>query len=109
MKYLSTFKLFEGKAFKATKVPFEKDAWDEDKKEAFRTKVEELVKSFKCKAKQVGNDFEVSCDGKHIIQVMFRNNYVGVKKTSDKFPKEFKYTELGKIKAEIGEIIKSCK
>ena len=109
MKHLNTFKLFEGKAFKATKVPYEKDAWDEDKKEAFRTKVEEHVKSQGCKVKQVGNDFEVSCEGKHIAQVMFRKDKISVKKVDNKFGKDFDYTELGKIKSKITEIIKSCK
>jgi hypothetical protein len=40
---------------------------------------------------------------------MFREDYIGVKKEGNKFPKEFKYTELGKIKSEITDIIKGSK
>lgn len=40
---------------------------------------------------------------------MFREDYIGVKKEGNKFPKEFEYTELGKIKSEITDIIKKSK
>ena len=60
------------------------------------------------KIKKVGNDFEIH-HGEHIAQVMFREDYIGVKKEGNKFPKEFKYTELGKIKSEITDIIKNSK
>jgi ribosomal protein S19 len=99
----------EGKTFKATKVPYEKDAWDEDKKEIFRKTIKDHVKSQNCTTKQVGNDFEIHCGDKHIVQVMFRDTKVAIKKIGTKFPKEFKYTDLGKIKSELTEIIKSCK
>jgi ABC-type transport system substrate-binding protein len=36
---------------------------------------------------------------------MFRKDLITVKKTGSKFDKEFKYTELGKIKSEIKKII----
>ena len=54
------------------------------------------------------NDFEIHCDGKQIGQVMFRTNEITVKKKDEKFGKEFKYDQLGKIKAEITSIIKDC-
>lgn len=99
----------EGKAFKATKKPFEKKAWDEDKKEAFRKKVEDHIKSQGCTTKKVGDDFEVNCNKEHIAQVIFRNEFVAVKKEGTKFKDEFEYTEFGKIKSKLSEIIKSCK
>jgi hypothetical protein len=40
---------------------------------------------------------------------MFRDDYVGVKKQGVKFTDEFEYTEFGKIKSKLTEIIKSCK
>jgi len=109
MKHLNTFKAFEGKAFKATKKPFENKPWDDDRKEAFRKKVEDHVKSQDCTTKQVGDDFEIKCGGDKIAQVMFRKDLVTVKKDGVKFGKEFKYEELGKIKSEITSVIKSCK
>jgi hypothetical protein len=81
-----------------------------DKKDSFRKKIKDIIESNKdCKTKQVGDDLEVHCCDDHIAQVMFRADYVGIKKVDNKFPKEFGYEELGKIKAEISSIIKSCK
>jgi hypothetical protein len=81
-----------------------------DKKDAFRKKLKDIIESNKdCKTKQVGDDLEIHCCDEHIGQVMFRSDYIGVKKMGNKFPKEFGYDELGKIKAEINSIIKSCK
>lgn len=109
MKHIKKFDVFEGVAFKDTKKPYSKKAWDPDKKADFRNKIESHVKSLGCKTKQVGNDLEVSCDDKVSIQVMFREDYVGVKKHGNKFVDEFKYTELGKIKSKITDIIKDKK
>jgi hypothetical protein len=39
---------------------------------------------------------------------MFRNDKVTIKKEGNKFGKEFKYNELGKIKSEISSIIKKA-
>lgn len=105
MKNLKSFNNYvsEGKLMKSKSV-------DSDvKKEQFREKVNNYVKSQDCKTKQVGDDFEVHLDDEHIAQVMFRDDYIGVKKEGNKFPKEFKYNEFGKIKKELSEIIKSCK
>jgi ribosomal protein S19 len=109
MKHLQKFELFEGKAFKATATKDKKKSWDADQKEAFRDKVKSHVKSQDAKTKQVGDDLEIHCGDKHIAQVMFRNDYVGVKKQGVKFTDEFEYTEFGKIKSKLTEIIKGCK
>ena len=95
--------LGEGKLMKSKSV-------DSDvKKEQFRDKVNSYVKSQDCKTKKVGDDFEVHLDDEHIAQVMFREDYIGVKKEGNKFPKEFGYDEFGKIKKELSSIIKSFK
>ena len=99
MKYLKTF---EGVTMKASK---SKDS--DVKKESFRKKVEDYIKSKDCKIKQVGDDFEVHCGDDKLAQVMFRDEYIGVKKVGNKFPKEFKYNEFGKLKSEISDIIKN--
>lgn len=107
MKNLVSFNLFEGKAEKASKNPYGSTG-KEDKKDQLRKSVEDHIKNKDCKAKQVGDDFEIHCDGEHIGQVMFRTNAITVKKKGEKFGKEFQYDQLGKIKAEITSIIKDC-
>jgi len=109
MKHLQGFNLFEGKTHETTKKSHSKKAGDPDKKEEFRSKIKTHVKSQDMKTKEVGNDLEVLCDGEMIAQVMFRGDYVGVKKKGVKFVDEFEYTELGKIKSKITQIIKDCK
>jgi len=102
--------LGEGVAEKSVRTKDKHTEVKSDKKDAFRKKVKDLVTSQKdCKVKQTGDDFEIHCCDEHIGQVMFRSDYVGVKKVGNKFPKEFGYEELGKIKAEISSIIKSYK
>lgn len=107
MKNLVPFNLFEGNAFKADKNPYGANT-KEDKKDALRKSIQSHIKDKNCKAKEVGDDFEIHCDGDHIGQVMFRNSEVTVKKKGEKFGKPFQYNELGKIKAEITSIIKNC-
>ncbi len=107
MKNLVSFNLFEGKAEKAAKNPYGNKV-KEDKKDQLRKAIEDHIKTKDCKAKQVGDDFEIHCDGKHVGQVMLRSNEITVKKKGEKFGKEFKYNELGKIKAEITSVIKDC-
>ena len=99
----------EGTTFKDTKKSHEKSDAYGDKKEDFRGKLESYVKSLSCKTKEVGSDFEIHFLGKHIGQVMFRKDFISVKKVGDKFDKQFKYVELGKIKSEISRIIKDIK
>jgi hypothetical protein len=106
-------KVKEGKAYKSAK-PDKKVGKEglrlTDKKENFRTEIKNLVKSHdEFSIKQVGNDFSINKGGEHILQIMFRDDYVGVQKVGNKFPKEFEYNELGKIKKEIGDILKSNK
>lgn len=109
MRYLNTFALFEGKTEKAAKTGNKHLEVKEDKKDLMRKSVKDHVKSQGCDTKQVGDDFEVHLDDKHIAQVMFRKDYIGVKKIGSKFPKELGYNELGKIKSELSDIIKSNK
>jgi hypothetical protein len=112
-KFSQVTKVKEGKAYKSSK-PDKKIGKEgiklTDKKENFRTEVKNLVKSHDdFSLKQVGNDLSIHKDGDHILQVMFRDDYVGVQKVGNKFPKEFEYNELGKIKKEIGDILKKEK
>ena len=102
--------LNEGVAEKSVRTKDKHTEVKSDKKDSFRKKIKDIIESNKdCKTKQVGDDLEVHCCDDHIAQVMFRADYVGVKKVGNKFPKEFGYEELGKIKAEISSIIKSYK
>ena len=107
MKHVLSFsELNEGKTAKAAKKPFEKEVWDTDKKETFRTTIKDFLKGKDCKVKQVGDDFEVHLDGDHLAQVMFRKDLITVKKEGSKFGKDFKYTQLGEIKKELTSILK---
>jgi hypothetical protein len=96
--------VYEGRTEKASK---EKDS--DVKLEQFRKTIGDFLKGKDCKTKKVGDDFEVHFNDEHVAQVMFRKDYVGVKKEGNKFPKEFDYNELGKIKSELTSIIKSEK
>lgn len=98
-------KVKEGKTFDVAKKS-KKEAVDISK---FQDTIKSHIKSLDCTIKQVGSDFEIHLNKKHIAQVMFREDYIGVKKEENKFPKEFEYNELGKIKSEITDIIKSQK
>lgn len=110
MKHIQNINnFFEGKTFQDVKKMHPKRAWDPNKKDDFKKQIKNLVKSQDHETKQVGNDLEVICDGEVVAQVMFRDNYVGVKKAGNKFTDEFDYTELGKIKKKVSEIMKSCK
>ena len=74
----------------------------------FKIRLNHTSQVLHCKIKKVGNDFEIHHEGERIAQGMFREDYIGVKKEGNKFPKEFEYTELGKIKSEITDIIKKA-
>ena len=94
----------EGRTMKASK---EKDT--DVKVDSFRDKIESHFKSLKYKYKQVGDDFEAECEASKdgdSIQVMFRPDYIGLKKKGDKHTQEFKYNELGKVKSEIAKLLK---
>jgi hypothetical protein len=75
----------------------------------FREMIENHVSGLGAKTKKIGSDLEVHFNGEHILQVMFREDYIGVKKQGNKFPKEFEYSELGKIKSELSDLIKKSK
>jgi hypothetical protein len=99
----------EGVAYKASVRKDKKLEVNDDRRDQMRKKIADHIKSQGCKTKQIGNDLEVHHDDKHLAQVMFRKDYIGVQKEGNKFPKEFEYNELGKIKTEITNIIKSNK
>ena len=105
MKYLKRFN--EGATEKAAKRKDKKLEVNPDKMDSMRKKVKDHVESQDCETKGVGDDLEIHLNKKHIAQVMFRKDYIGVKKVGNKFPKEFEYTELGKIKSELSDIIKN--
>ena len=107
--YLMGDDVYEGATEKAAKRKDKNLEVNPDKLESMRKKVKDHVESQDCKTKKVGDDFEVHFDEEHIAQVMFRKDYIAVKKEGNKFPKEFEYTELGKIKSELSDIIKSKK
>ena len=107
--YLMGDDVYEGATEKAAKRKDKKLDINPDKMDSMRKKVKDHVESQGCETKQVGDDLEIHLDKKHIAQVMFRKEYIGVKKVGNKFPKELEYTELGKIKSELSDIIKSNK
>jgi hypothetical protein len=80
-----------------------KDSYDISR---FQDIIENHIKSLQGKIKKIGNDFEVHYDGEYVAQIMFREDYIGIKKEGNKFSKDFKYNDLGKIKSELNKIIK---
>lgn len=74
----------------------------------FQDIIENHIAELKAKVKKIGTDFEIHYDNKHIGQVMFRKDYISVKKEGDKFAKEFDYNQMSKIKSQISDIIKSA-
>ncbi len=90
----------EGKIEKAYK---SKDS--DVKKEMFRDKIKDFLKSKDCKISQVGDDFEVHKDSEDMVQVMFRNDKITVRKEGNKFGKDFDYNQLGDVKKELSKII----
>lgn len=92
----------EGNAWKANTT---KD--DDVKIDMMKYKLEDYVKSLGCEIEEIGNDFEVHMDGDHILQVMLRPTFIGIKKVGNKFPEQFEYNALGKVKSELSNIIKS--
>jgi hypothetical protein len=90
----------EGKTDKAFK---SKDS--DVKKETFRDKIKDFLKSKGCDISQVGDDFEVHLDTEDILQIMFRNDKMTVKKQGNKFGKDFEYNQLGDVKKELTKIL----
>lgn len=75
---------------------------------SFQGKIESHVLGLGARIKQVGTDFEINYGGERIAQVMFRADYIGVKKTGEKFDTQFKYSELGKVKEKLTDIVKKA-
>ena len=110
MKHIKKFKVFEeGKTFNVTKQKNKKEVWEEPQKDAFRDKIKSHIKSLGCTSEQIGNDLSILLNKEHITQVMFRDDYIGIKKVGNKFGDEFGYNKLGEIKKELTKIIKSSK
>lgn len=97
-------KVKEGRTYDAAKKKDKSDSYD--KRGTFNDKIRNIVKSLGHDFKVVGNDLEIHKDGDMVAQVMFRKDYVGVKKVGTKFTDEFGYDELGKIKSKITSILK---
>jgi hypothetical protein len=95
-------KVKEGRAYDVAKKGT-KETHDISK---FQDMIESHIKSLGAKVKKVGNDFEIHSKDAHIGQVMFRKDYIGVQKTGNKFPQEFEYTQLKKVKDRITELLK---
>lgn len=101
-------KVKEGRAYDVAKKGT-KETHDISK---FQDMIESHIKSLGAKVKKVGNDFEIHSillnfnEYAHIGQVMFRKDYIGVQKTGNKFPQEFEYTQLKKVKDRITELLK---
>lgn len=78
----------------------------EVKKQLMRTKILEHLKSFtELEIEEIGNDLAVSIDGELLIEIMFRDNYVGIRKTGYKYVDELGYNELGKMRFKITKIL----
>jgi len=90
----------EGKLEKSTK---QKDL--DVKMDGFRDKIKNYLKSKDCTVKQVGTDFEIHCNKKHVGQVMFRRDHIVVKKKGNKFGRDFGFDEMGRIKVELNKVI----
>lgn len=97
--------LGEGKTEKASKTGNKHTEVKADKRESMRKSVKDHIQSQGGKCKQVGDDFEVHKDTEDVVQVMFRNDKITVRKEGNKFGKEFKYNQLGDIKKELSKII----
>ena len=107
MKHIKSFKLFEGKTQKANDVKHRQKPWDINKSEAIRSKIEEHLKSLQIDYKIIGSDIAAKCCD-DTIEIMFRKDYISVRKKGDKFTDEFEYSELGKVRKKITEICNVC-
>jgi uncharacterized protein YheU (UPF0270 family) len=90
----------EGNIDKSTK---ERDL--DVKMENLRDYLERFSKSIDCEFKKVGDDFEIHCNGDHVGQLMFRKEGIKLKKTGEKFSKEFDFNEMGMLRKEIKKLI----
>lgn len=110
MNHLNNFKNFnnnlnEGKHQKALST---KDL--DVKMDLLYDKVENILKSNDAELIKIdANTFEVNLNDANIAYIIFNPNYIGVKKFGDKFSKEFKHKDLGKVKKYILEIVRDNK
>lgn len=95
----------EGRIYKGAKLPHEGKEDFSNRKEDFRDKIENLLKSLDVNIDRIGNDFEAS-KNEIIIQIMFRDNVISLKKEGDRYTKDFSYSQFGKVKSEIISIYK---
>ena len=107
-------KVKEGKAYKSARPHRDKSIGKDgilltNKKETFRSKILDHVISQDCDADQIGNDLEIYYLDDMIAQVMFRDDYIGIRGVDEKFIKEYSYNELGVIKKHLSDIIRSYK
>lgn len=104
MKHLDRFESYnEGKTFRANK-------GSDNKIELIKSKVKEHINSIDdVEIGNVGNDITISIDGNKVGEIMFRDNYIGLRKEGQKFVDELGYNELGKIKFKINSMINSAK
>lgn len=97
-------KVKEGKTFQAARnTPGDPTKYD--RRDQMRTNVETHVKSFGVDIEHVGNDIEIHIGDEMVAQVMFRDDYVGIKPAGAKWAEEFKYNKFGNIKKKLTEII----
>jgi len=111
MKHLKNFELFEGKTEKAAKTGNKNTETKEDKTLSMRKKVTDEIKSLEdVKTKEDGkSDLSVYFKDEHVAQVMFRKDYIGVKKVGERDVSEFGYDKTGSVRGLVREIIKSKK
>lgn len=110
MKHLDNFKIYEyGSTYKSTKQKYSDEPWKggSEKIEKFSKKIKDLIKSKGLTFKTVGTDLEVFDGSDKLGNIMFRKDFVGVKKLGSKFTSEFDYEEFGKIKKEINKLNES--
>ncbi len=95
-------KVKEGRIFRGSKTPHEDKNSNSDRKEDLRQKVKDFLKSINIEVDRVGNDFLASSYDDNIhVQIMFRDDYISVKESKEKFSEEFKYSEFGKLKSKL--------
>jgi len=99
-------KVKEGRTFQSDRNK-KKDDTKYDRKDQMRTNIESHIKSLMgAKIKRVGNDLEIlDIENVRVAQIMFRDEYIGIKGSNQKFTDEFSYKDLGKIKSKITNLV----
>lgn len=103
MNHLKNFKIFEGKIKDINNNPFN-DPLSTNKKDLIKKKLKDHIKSISgLEISQVGNDLSIS-DGVKSAKIIFKDNYVGIKKDGQKFIDKLGYNEFGKIRLKINDL-----